>query len=189
MGETSFTDKRNATAAEQVITLEADRISVSESGVLKRAIRYNDIVQMRLGVEMAGRDSQVVCRITGPDKTQIVFGSRAWQSVGVWSNRGEAFRDFNSALHRALMPHQDEIDFIEGQPLWYGYVMSAIGLVIAALGFAFAVFLLRDENPIGFGGLPGALLGLYIAWMFRPRAPKHYDPALYAADNESAASG
>lgn len=180
MTETTYTDRRNATSADQLITLESKRISVSETGTLKRAIAFEDIMEVRLGVEMAGRDSQIVCRIEGKDGTSIIFGSRSWQSLGQWENRAVLFRDFNTALHRALLPHAESIRFIEGQPLWFGFVMSALGLVLALLGGGFALYLLLDENLIGFGGIPGLLIGLYLAWMFRPRAQKPYDPALYA---------
>lgn len=180
MTGTSYSDRRNAAAKEQLIALESNRISVSEQGALKRAIAFDDITEVRLGVEMAGRDSQVVCRITAADGTIIVFGSRSWQSLGQWENRAVGFRDFNTALHRALLPYAATIRFIEGQPLWFGFVMSGLGLMLALLGGGFALFLLLDENPVGFGGLPGLIIGLYLAWMFRPRPQKPYDPRLYA---------
>lgn len=180
MTGTSYSDRRNAAAKEQLIALESKRISVSEQGALKRAITFDDITEVRLGVEMAGRDSQVVCRITAADGTIIVFGSRSWQSLGQWENRAVGFRDFNTALHRALLPYAATIRFIEGQPFWFGFFMSGLGLILALLGGGFAFYLLRDENLIGFGGIPGFLIGLYLAWMFRPRAQKTYDPALYA---------
>ncbi|WP_421789505.1 hypothetical protein [Hyphobacterium sp.] len=182
MSSATYTDRRNAASAEQTISIEAERISVAENGTRKRAIRFDEITQIRLGVEMAGRDSQVVCRIAGHDGTRIVFGSRAWKSVGVWHNQADTFRNFNTALHQALMPFRDGIEFVEGQPLWFGYAMSAMGLAIALLGFGFATYLALEENPIWLGGVPGGLLGLYIAWMFRPRAPQPYDPELYTTD-------
>lgn len=180
MTDITYSDRRSSTAPEQCITLESKRISVSETGTLKRAIAFDDIAEVRLGVEMAGRDSQVVCRIAGKNGTRITFGSRHWISVGQWENRADRFRDFNAALHSALLPHANTIRFIEGQPLWVGFVMSGLGLVVALLGGGFAFYLLRDENLIGFGGVPGLIIGLYLAWMFRPRAQKPYDPALYA---------
>lgn len=187
MSGPTFTDKRNATSAEQILALEDGRITVSENGHLKRAIRYEDVTRVRLGVEMAGRESQVVCRVEGQDGTRIIFGSRTWKGVGTWANQADTFRDFNTALHQTLIPHQQRIEFIEGQPLWFGYVMSAMGLLIAAMGFGFAVYLALDENPVWLGGIPGGILGLYIAWMFRPRAPQPYDPSLYTTDRSSPA--
>ncbi len=180
MTAASYTDRRNAASPDQCVSLESERISVSEAGKLKRAIRFEDIVEVRLGVEMAGRDSQVVCRIRASDGTLIVFGSRAWVSVGAWKNQAGDFREFNTALHRALLPYRDGIAFIEGQPLWFGFVMAGLGLLIAALGAGFAIYLLLDDKPLGLGGIPGVIIGLYIAWMFKPRAPQPYDPELYA---------
>lgn len=180
MTEPTYSDRRNATSPEQFITLESGRISVSMDGKLKRAIAIDEIAEVRLGVEMAGRDSQVVCRITANDGTQIVFGSRSWKSVGLWENRADRFLEFNTALHRALLPHAASIRFIEGQPLWFGFVMCGLGILMALLGGGFALYLLWDDNLIGFGGVPGLIIGLYLAWMFRPRAPKPYNPALYA---------
>ncbi len=180
MIKASYSDRRNATSAEQFIVLESNRISVSEGGTLKRAITFDDVREVRLGVEMAGRDSQVVCRITAKDGTRITLGSRSWQSLGQWENRAAGFRDFNTALHRALQPYAETIRFVEGQPLWFGFVMSGLGLMLAMLGGGFALFLLLNDNLMGFGGVPGLIIGLYLAWMFRPRAQKPYDPALYA---------
>ncbi|WP_394693335.1 hypothetical protein [Hyphobacterium sp.] len=180
MTEATYSDRRNATSPEQHIMLESGRISVSMDGKLQRAIAFDEINEVRLGVEMAGRDSQVVCRITANDRTRIVFGSRSWKSVGLWENQADRFREFNTALHRALLPHAAGIRFMEGQPLWFGFVMCGLGLLMALLGGGFALYLLWDDNLIGFGGVPGLIIGLYLAWMFRPRAPKPYDPALYA---------
>lgn len=182
MTEPTYSDRRNATSPEQCITLESGRISVSMDGILKRAIPFGEITEVRLGVEMAGQDSQVVCRITGASGTRIAFGSRSWTSVGQWENRAGHFREFNTALHKALLPHATTIRFLEGQPLWFGFVMCGLGLLMALLGGGFALYLLWDDNLIGFGGVPGLVIGLYLAWMFRPRAPKPYDPALYAGN-------
>jgi len=175
----TYSDRRSSTTPEQTIMLESKRISVSENEALKRAITIDEIVEVRMGVEMAGRDSQVVCRITAKDGTKIAFGSRSWKSVGHWENRADLFLAFNAALHRALLPHMTTIRFIEGHPLWVGFMMSGLGLLIAALGGGFAIYLLWDDNLMGFGGVPGFIIGLYLAWMFRPRATKPYDPALY----------
>lgn len=176
----TYIDRRNATASEQQIALENKRISVSEQGTLKRAIAFSEIVEVRLGVEMAGRDSQIVCRITGKDGTRIIFGSRAWKSVGVWDNRADSFLAFNATIHKALLPYRDSIRFIEGQPIWFGYVMAGLGLLIALMGGGFAVYLAFEESPLFIGGVPGVIIGLYLAWMFRPRAPRPYDPSTYA---------
>jgi len=180
MMDMTYSDRRSSTAPEQSIALETKRISVCELGSLKRAVTFEEIAEVRMGVEMAGRDSQVVCSIKAKNGTKIAFGSRSWTSISQWENRADLFLEFNAALHRALMPQKDNIRFIEGQPLWFGFVMSGLGLLIAALGGAFAIYLLWDDNLMGFGGVPGLIIGLYLAWMFRPRAPKPYDPARYA---------
>jgi hypothetical protein len=178
-GET-FIDCRGATSADQIIALESNRVSVSEDGKIRRAISFDEIREVRLGVAMAGRDSQIVCRISANDGTQIVFGSRRWKRVGEWENHADLFRDFNAALHSRLLSHATQIDFIEGHPLWVGFVLSGLGLLIFALGAGFAFYLLQSDNLVGLGGIPGMIIGLYLAWMFRPRAPKSYDPARYA---------
>ncbi|GJL96353.1 MAG: hypothetical protein DHS20C06_01700 [Hyphobacterium sp.] len=179
-GET-YIDRRGAASNEQIIALESKRVSVSENGKLRRAIPFDEIREVRLGVEMAGRDSQIVCRISANDGTQIIFGSRRWKSVGEWANHADMFRDFNAALHRKLQARSTQIDFIEGHPLWVGFVLAGLGILIFSLGAGFTYYMLGNDNLIGLGGIPGMIIGLYLAWMFRPRAPKPYDPARYTA--------
>ncbi|MEE2526682.1 hypothetical protein V0U79_09905 [Hyphobacterium sp. HN65] len=180
MTQVTYTDRRNAASPEQLIALEDTRISVSENGTLKRAIAFTDIVEVRMGVEMAGRDSQIVCRITGKDGTRVIFGSRAWTSIGVWKNQADRFLAFNACVHRTLAPFGETIRFVEGQPLWFGFVMSGLGLLIALMGGGFAIYLALEESPLFAGGIPGIIIGVYLAWMFKPRAPKPYDPDIYA---------
>jgi hypothetical protein len=179
-GET-YIDRRGATSADQIITLESNRVSVSEDGKIRRAIAFDEICEVRLGVEMAGRDSQIVCRISARDGTRITFGSRKWKSVGEWENRADLFRDFNAALHAKLQVRAGQINFLEGHPLWVGFVLSGLGLLISVLGGAIALYMLWDDNLIGLGGIPGMIIGLYLAWMFRPRPPQPYEPSRYAS--------
>lgn len=179
-GET-YIDRRGATSNDQIITLESKRVSVSENGNLRRAIAFDEIREVRLGIEMAGRDSQIVCRISARDGTRITFGSRRWKSVWEWENRADLFRDFNAALHGKLQTRWAQIDFIEGHPLWVSFVLAGLGLLIFGLGAAFTYYMLGNNNLMGWGGIPGMIIGLYLAWMFRPRAPKFYDPERYIA--------
>lgn len=176
----TYSNRHAANTAEQQISLESERIAVVEDGVLKRAIRYDDVREVRLFIGMAGRDSQILCRITGHEATRIVFGSRRWKAVGEWDNRADVFRAFNAALHAKLEGRTDSIAFIEGQPFWSGILLPAIGLGLAALGAAFTVYFLRDSNPLALAGLPGMAIGFYLAWILRPRSAKPYDPATYA---------
>lgn len=180
MTETTYTDRRNAGASEQQITLESERISVTENGVVKRAIRYDELREVRLSIGLAGRDSQILCRLTARNGTRIAFGSRSWTSIGEWSNHADRFRDFNAALHARAMKHADSVDFVEGQPLGTRFLLPGIGLGLAALGAALAIYFARDGNPLALAGLPGMAIGLYLAWMLRPRPTKRYDPAVYA---------
>ncbi|WP_420430315.1 hypothetical protein [Hyphobacterium sp.] len=176
----TYSNRHAANTAEQQISLESERIAVVEDGVLKRAIRLADVREVRLFIGMAGRDSQIICRISGHDGTRIAFGSRRWKSVGEWDNHADVFRVFNAALHARLEERADSVAFIEGQPFWSGILLPAIGLGLAALGAAFAVYFLRDGNPLALAGLPGMAIGFYLAWILRPRSPKPYDPATYA---------
>ncbi|WP_421784653.1 hypothetical protein [Hyphobacterium sp.] len=176
----TYIDRRSAGAAEQVIALEAERVSVTENGTVKRAIRYEDLREIRLSIGLAGRDSQVLCRLTGRDNTRILFGSRSWKAIGEWENRADRFREFNAALHARALAHAETIAFIEGQPFWSGLLLPCIGLALAALGAAFALYFLREGNPLALVGLPGMAIGLYLAWILRPRPAKPYDPETYA---------
>ncbi len=179
MGDTPLarmTDQRNPLSAVQQLILHDDRMECWADDTLKKRIPLNDVTQVRLAVEMAGQDKQVVCRVTGPSG-EIVFGSRR-ASNGAFADNVAEFQALMVALHTALKPRFGEVAFVEGQSLGFRLIMAGLGLVMAAAAIAFtAWFLAVEENAmIALAGLPFLLIGGSLAWVFRPMRPFPYDP-------------
>ena len=176
----SHADRRNAGQKERVYTLQGEDLIVAEGESLTRRLALEEVVQLRLAIEMAGADSQIVCRLTDRAGGEITIGSRSWTGVGVYEQRADTFSAFLTALHEALQPRWEEIRFLEGQSLAFMTAMFALGLALAALGAGgFVWFTLVQGQILGWGAAPFAAIGAWLALMFRPRAPKTYDPAIY----------
>ncbi len=169
-------DQRNPLQPAQTLTLYADRLESWTEDRLVRRIALSDVTQVRLAVEMAGSQSQVVCRVTGP-AGDIVFGSRRAQKGG-FDDNVVAFQTLMVALHEALRPRFDQLSFVEGQSMGFKLIMAGLGVTMAAIALAFmGWFALVEESALlTVAGFPFLVIGGYLAWMFRPTAPLHYDP-------------
>lgn len=174
------TDKRNAASPERDWTIEDGVLTAREGGDAALRLPLSSVDQVRLSLEMAGREVQIVCRVTGPEG-EAVFGSQSWAGVGQWNNRAQSFRALLGELHAGLLPRRDEVRFVEGQSLAFRWVMTAFGAVMALIGTTIALyFLVLEENPAGFFAIAPAVTGGWLAWLFRPKPPKPYDPETYA---------
>lgn len=170
-------DRRNPLQPARRLALFADRLEWREDATLVRRIALEQVRQVRLSVEMAGQQTQVVCRVTGP-AGEIVFGSRRATSPGVWADNALEFRGFLVDLHAALRPHFSQIGFVEGQSMGFRVIMSGIGAVLAILGVMFAgwMMLIEASAMLAVAALPFVAIGGYLAWLFRPGFPVPYDP-------------
>lgn len=179
-------DRRNAASKTCLYGIEADRLTVSdEDGTHLVDLPYDRISEVRLAVEMAGQESQIVCRLKTADGQQLAVGSRLWQGPGLWKNQADSFNAWLRALHAALEPHEAQIRYLEGQTLGFMLIMFALGMLLAVMGAGFLVLLVfAQQNPSGLFLIPVALLGGWLARMFWPRAPKTYDPATYRTPPE-----
>lgn len=178
-------DRRNATSAEKIWSIEDGVLTALEGDRVVCRVPLDRVEQVRLALEMAGKEVQVVCRVSVPGESEAVFGSQSWAGVGQWNNRAQSFRALLGELHTALLPRRDEIRFLEGQSLAFRWIMTAFGALMALIGTAIAVFLLAfEENTAGFFAVAPAVTGGWIAWLFRPRPPKPYDPAAYAKQSD-----
>jgi len=174
-----YSDRRNATSKPCLIDIDDQRLRVHRDGVVKQALRFDEVCEVRLAIEMAGQDTQIVCRVRGRSGTQIVFGSRYWLGVGNWRNQAVEFRGFLKTLHEALMPFSGQIAFLEGASLGFRWVMTGLGIAMAAIGLSTAITLLRNDNMIGLAVIAPVGIGLWFAWVFRPKPPKAYNPEAY----------
>lgn len=172
-----MTDRRNPLRPDQAICVFDDRIEASEGDTLTRRIALDQVRQVRLSIEMAGQQTQVVCRVAGPSG-EIVFGSRRATAPGHWADNALAFRAVLVAVHEALRPRFDAVRFVEGQSLGFRLFMSGLGAAMAVLALGFAGFMLVDgQSPmLTLAGFPFAVIGGYLAWVFRPGRPVPYDP-------------
>lgn len=154
---------------------------LAEDGSELHRIALSDIRRVRLAVEMAAQARQVVCRVTGSDGREIVFGSMRFVSPGVFEDIVETFQPLLRELHTRLMARRAEIEFLEGQSvafMWAMFLLSgAIGLLA---GFFLIVLFFVQEKPMGLFLAPIAGIGFWLAGLFRPRKPGTYDPAKYA---------
>lgn len=173
----AMTDRRNPLSSEMRIVLFEDRLESWSGDVLQRRIQLDQVVQVRLAVEMAGSLTQVACRVTGPSG-EIVFGSRK-ADKGVFEDNAAQFTPLLVALHRALEPRGDHVRFVEGQSLGFRLIMSGLGLIMAMTAAALIGFFVVIEESVmlAFAGLPFLLIGGYLAWVFKPAGPVAYDPA------------
>ena len=180
MGDTPvarMTDRRNPLSPEQTLVLHEDRLECWADDSLSRRVDLGSVTQVRLSVEMAGQNKQVVCRVTGPHG-EIVFGSRR-ANAGAFEDNVVEFQALMVALHTALKPRFDDVAFVEGQSLGFRLIMAGLGAVMAVLALCvigwFAV--VEQSALLAFAGFPFLLIGGSLAWVFRPMRPLPYDPA------------
>jgi hypothetical protein len=173
----SMDDRRTLLSPKKHLVLFGDRLECHAGQRLERRIALDQIQQVRLAVEMAGSQTQVVCRVTGPSG-EIVFGSRA-ASGSAFEDNALDFQGLLVALHRALAPRYADIAFVEGQSLGFRLIMCALGLVMGIMAAMVSAYILvvRDSVMLAFAGFPFLVIGGYLAWVFRPAGPAPYDPA------------
>lgn len=116
MSASEHRDRRNAATPARIFGL-TDKALVwrgEDGNAAAGQVELADIAQVRLSVEMAGQQSQVVCRITDTRGQETVFGSMRWSGVGQWEPAADTFSALLRDLHLALLPYRDGIRFIEG---------------------------------------------------------------------------
>lgn len=170
-------DRRSSLGKPARITLYEDRIEQVENGRLVHRIALDHIKQVRLSIEMAGQDTQIVCRISS-SSNQITVGSRSYISPGVWDNNAINYRTFVLLLHQLLRKCEQDVRYLEGQSLGFRLILSTLGGIIAGLAIIFAWHMIteRDRPMLALAALPGLVIGGYLAWVFRPAVPLPYDP-------------
>ncbi|MDF1767619.1 hypothetical protein [Maricaulis sp.] len=181
MSRTTLIDRRNAGTPQRAYSLDGKCLHWQEAdGETVGQLPLDGVRQVRLAVEMAGRESQVVCRLSSEDGTEIAFGSMRWAGVGLWEANARDFRDFLTELHRDLAEQAGPVRYIEGSSMAFLAIMAGLGGVLALVGAGFfAKLFLIDENAIGLVLIPAIALGLWLMRLFWPRAAKDYDPARY----------
>lgn len=172
-----ITDQRNALRPARQIILYADRVEWVEEERLERRIALDAVTGVRLSVEMAGAQSQVMCRVTGPSG-EIVFGSRRAVSLSDWEDNALEFQSLLVALHKALQPRFGAVRFTEGQTLGSRLILGGVGVAMASMAISYMVWmgLNAQSAMLALAGLPFAALGGYLAFAFRPGRPVPYDP-------------
>lgn len=180
LGHTARYSSRHGSAAPACeIVLSAERLSAEAGGRLVQAVRLDAVTSVRLSIEMAGRETQIVCRVSGSPGAEIVFGSKRWTGPGQWTEQAGDFRQFLARLHAALEPRWGQIAFREGQSLAFRGAMFAGGLVLAGAGVLIGGGMLLGDNPAGLFALVPVVAGTWLAVLLRPGRPKAYDPAAY----------
>ena len=186
MSSVRHPDRRNLGTKPTVTWLEENAlVQTLEDGTPVHSFALADIRRVRLAAEMAGQTSQVVLRITNAAGEEMVFGSMSFVSAGVFRGEYETFRALLTGLHEALLPHRDQVEFVEGQSLAFMITMFVLGGLIAVMGAIFFVVLfLMQENAYGLFLIPVALMGAGLMRMFWPRGPQPYDPEKYRPENQ-----
>ncbi len=179
----THTDRRNVRSRSLQFSLTDDALVWrTEDGEWGGEMPLDQVRQVRLQVEMAGKASQVVCRVTDADGQEAVFGSMSWAGPGAWTSTADTFRPFLNALHSALASHDAAVDYREGASLGFRIAMFALGLVLAAISLSgFVIIAGNQENPMGLLLIGGIAAGGWLMWMFWPKPPAPYDPAIYRA--------
>ncbi|TGY89046.1 hypothetical protein E5163_07920 [Marinicauda algicola] len=168
-------DRRGAHGPAREVVLAADRLEVIEAGRVVHRLALGNVKSVRLSVDMAGPDTQVVARICGP-ATEIAIGSRSYVAPGRWANNAVEFRRLVLELHRALRGR--EVRYLEGHTLGLRLVLCALGAAMALAGLLFAFYMaeVRQSGMLALAALPFMVIGGYLAWVFRPGVPVAYDP-------------
>ena len=179
----THTDRRNIRSRDLQFSITQDALVWrTEDGEWGGEMRLDQVRQVRLQVEMAGKASQVVCRVSDAEGQDAVFGSMRWTGPGAWTSTADTFRPFLDALHTALAPHDAEIAYREGASLGFRITMFLLGLILAAISLAGLVIIAgNQENPMGLLLIGGIAAGGWLMWMFLPKPPAPYDPAIYRA--------
>ncbi|OLF75496.1 hypothetical protein AWH62_06680 [Maricaulis sp. W15] len=181
MDTATLIDRRNAGTPLRNFSVDSQAITWrdGEDGP-QHSLALTDVRQVRLAVEMAGQNSQVVCRVSASDGREIAFGSMRWAGIGQWEANARDFRDFLRVLHGGLADQTGPIRYVEGASMAFLAVMTALGGGVALIGAGFFIKLfLVDENAIGLVLIPAIALGVWLMRLFWPRAAKAYDPAIY----------
>lgn len=172
-----LSDRRNPIRPGRDVILYADRIEWVEGDKLERRLTLDAISSVRLSVELAGQQSQVVCRVSGASG-EIVFGSRKAVSPGVWEDNALEFQTLLVRVHESLRPRFDAVRFTEGQTLSFRLLMGGIGVVMTSMAVSYMGWMMLKEQSamMALAGLPFAAIGGYLAYVFRPGRPVPYDP-------------
>lgn len=171
-------NRRSMLQRQSEIRLFDDRIEQWRDDRLERRIGLDEITRVRLTVEPAGQSaSQIVCRVTAKGR-EIGFSSQRLTKANGFDQQIEAFKPMLTGLHNALTVRKDAIEFIEGPSLalLLGLFLAGGVMMIAGLAFSAYMFGIAANAMLGFAGLPFVLIGGSIAWVFRPKKPKIYDP-------------
>lgn len=174
--QASLEDKRYALSPTQTVTVFDDRIEAWSEGKLSHRIVFDSVTQVRLSVEMAGSQTQVVCRVKSAH-TEISFASRRAVGQG-YGDQVLEFQNLMVKLHQALLGFGEKIQYVEGQTLKFRLIMTGFGLMMATAALmVMGYFLMVTTSPLlAVAGFPFAIIGGTLAWMFRPARPIPYDP-------------
>lgn len=183
-------DRRGVHGPAREVVLTEDRIEVIEQGRIADRLGLDQVKVVRLSVDMAGSDTQVVARVRGP-ATEIVFGSRSYVAPARWSNNAVEFRRMMLGVHRALLPRKNEVRFIEGHTLGLRVMLFALGLAMALAGGLYGWWMGAGQGSamLALIALPFMAIGGYLAWVFRPGVPLPYDPEQLIARFEKSEAG
>lgn len=186
MSSVRHPDRRNLGTKPTLTWLEESAlVQTLEDGSPVHHFALEDVRRVRLAAEMAGQTSQVVLRVTNAAGDELVFGSMTFVSPGVFRGEYETFRVLLTDLHEALLPHREQVEFLEGQSMAFMIAMFVLGGLITAMGVAFFIILfLLQENAYGLFLIPVTLMGGGLMRMFWPRGPQEYDPETYLPENQ-----
>lgn len=174
-----MTDRRGAFARPRRIRLYADRLEAEEDGRLAARLSLAAIAELRLTVEPAGRNAQVVARAFGPGGAKIAFGSLSAAGPGRWENNATAFRSVAVALLERLGAQEAQPRCEEGPRLSTRLGLAGAGLAIALAGLAYLGWMAAVEESaiLALIGLPFIAMGAMLGWTFRPAPARPFDPA------------
>lgn len=174
-------DRRHLGTPETLTSLTEDGIvQETVTGQRYRELKFAEVQEVRLNVEMAARASQVVCRVKGATGSELVFGSMRFKAPGVFESEIDSFQPLLRSLHEALLSRADKIAFIEGPSRAFLVAMFVLGALLSLLAAGFFYILaVMQENPAGFFLLAVLGTGVWMMRLFYPRAPSRYDPARF----------
>lgn len=181
-------DRRPASASDRQIRLYADRIETLAEGRVDRRINIAAVREVRVSVEPAGRDVQVLLTVSGEGRA-IAGGSLSHAGPGRWRNNAVDFREFAITVLKLLKARTD-VRFLEGSTLGarLPICLIAAAAALAALGFAGWALGPGESAALGLGGLALALGAGWTGWVFRPRGAKRFDPETMIASLKAQAA-
>jgi hypothetical protein len=151
-----------------------------ENDEISARLALDEIQQIRLTQQKAFQSVQIVCHVTDSEGEMFSFGSMTAIGPSSWDSSIETFMPLLIALHKALEPRSDTVDYQEGSgPRTLAGLAAAGSALLMIGGWLFYEFAIVNSEPGGYFLLPVLAAGIWLLSLSFTAASKPYDPGVY----------